>query len=79
MTVSGDFYEVLGVPRDADTKAIKNAFRQLARRYHPDTSTEPDAEQRFKQIAEAYGVLMPIRFCPGPVLACGVWSDWVSR
>ena len=57
MTVSRDYYEVLGVPRDADTKMIKNAFRQLARRYHPDTSTEPDAEQRFKEIAEAYGVL----------------------
>jgi len=57
MTVSGDYYEVLGVPRDADTKTIKNAFRQLARRYHPDTSTEPDAEQRFKEIAEAYGML----------------------
>ena len=57
MTVSGDYYKVLGVPRDADTKTIKNAFRQLARRYHPDTSTEPDAEQRFKEIAEAYGAL----------------------
>ena len=57
MTVSGDYYEVLGVARDADAKTIKNAFRQLARRYHPDTSTEPDAEQRFKEIAEAYGVL----------------------
>ena len=57
MTVSCDYYEVLGVPRDADAKTIKNAFRQLARRYHPDTSTEPDAEQRFKEIAEAYGVL----------------------
>jgi molecular chaperone DnaJ len=57
MTVSGDYYEVLGVPHDADAKAIKNAFRQLARRYHPDTSTEPDAERRFKEIAEAYGVL----------------------
>jgi molecular chaperone DnaJ len=57
MTVSGDYYEVLGVPRDADAKTIKNAFRQLARRYHPDTSTEPDAEERFKEIAEAYGVL----------------------
>ena len=57
MTVSRDYYEVLGVLRDADTKTIKNAFRQLARRYHPDTSTEPDAEQRFKEIAEAYGVL----------------------
>jgi len=57
MTVSRDYYEVLGVPRDADTKAIKDAFRQLARRYHPDISTEPDAEQRFKEIAEAYAVL----------------------
>jgi len=57
MTVARDYYEVLGVPRDADTKTIKNAFRQLARRYHPDTSTEPDAEQRFKELAEAYGVL----------------------
>jgi molecular chaperone DnaJ len=52
-----DYYEVLGVPRDADAKAIKNAFRRLARRYHPDTSNEPDAEERFKEIAEAYGVL----------------------
>ena len=48
MTVSRDYYEVLGVSRDADTKTIKNAFRQLARRYHPDISSEPDAEQRFK-------------------------------
>jgi molecular chaperone DnaJ len=57
MTVPGDYYEVLGVPRDAGTETIKNAFRQLARRYHPDVSTEPDAERRFKEIAEAYGVL----------------------
>jgi molecular chaperone DnaJ len=57
MTVSGDYYGILGVPRDADTKAIKSAFRQLAHRCHPDVSTEPDAEQRFREIAEAYGVL----------------------
>src|SRR5512146_1197176 len=57
MTGSGDYYEVLGVPRDAGTETIKTAFRRLARRYHPDISTEPDAEQRFKEIAEAYGVL----------------------
>jgi molecular chaperone DnaJ len=57
MTVSGDYYEVLGVSRDADAKTIKDAFRQLARRYHPDICTEPDAERRFKEIAEAYGVL----------------------
>jgi molecular chaperone DnaJ len=57
MTVPRDYYEVLGVPRDADTKTIKEAFRQLARRYHPDISAEPDAEQRFKEVAEAYGML----------------------
>lgn len=57
MTVRGDYYETLGVPRDADAETIKSAFRRLAHRYHPDISTEPDAEQRFKEIAEAYGVL----------------------
>jgi molecular chaperone DnaJ len=57
VTVQGDYYEVLGVPRDAGTETIKNAFRQLARRHHPDVSTEPGAERRFKEITEAYGVL----------------------
>ncbi|MGE5132231.1 MAG: DnaJ domain-containing protein, partial [Gemmatimonadota bacterium] len=57
MAARRDYYQVLGVPRDADARAIKDAFRRLARRYHPDTSTEPDAEDRFKEIAEAYGVL----------------------
>ena len=57
MAARRDYYEVLGVPPDADSTAIKNVFRQLARRYHPDISTEPDAEQRFREIAEAYGVL----------------------
>ena len=52
-----DFYQVLGVPRDADAKALKEAFRQLALRHHPDRSTEPEAEERFKEIAEAYAVL----------------------
>ena len=52
-----DYYEVLGVARDADPKAIKSAFRELALRYHPDRSREPDAEERFKEIAEAYAVL----------------------
>ena len=56
MTVTADYYEVLGVPRDADAETIKTAFRHLAHRYHPDVSAEPDAEQRFKEIAEAYGV-----------------------
>lgn len=52
-----DYYEVLGVPREADAKAIKDAFRALALKYHPDRNKEPGAEERFKEIAEAYAVL----------------------
>jgi molecular chaperone DnaJ len=48
---------VLGVARDADEKAIKDAFRTLAMKYHPDRNKEPGAEERFKEIAEAYAVL----------------------
>jgi molecular chaperone DnaJ len=56
-TEQRDYYEVLGVSRDADTKAIKDAFRQLALKYHPDRNKAPDAEERFKEIAEAYAIL----------------------
>ncbi len=52
-----DYYEILGVPRDASQEEIKSAFRRLARQYHPDVSDAPDAEERFKEINEAYGVL----------------------
>lgn len=52
-----DYYEILGVPRDADERTIKEAFRRLALKYHPDRSGEPDAESRFKEVAEAYAVL----------------------
>ena len=52
-----DYYEVLGVPRNADEKAIKDAFRGLALQYHPDRNKAPGAEARFKQVAEAYAVL----------------------
>ena len=52
-----DYYEVLGVERDADTKAIKSAFRKLALKYHPDRNKAPEAEEKFKEIAEAYAVL----------------------
>jgi molecular chaperone DnaJ len=48
---------VLGIARDADEKAIKDAFRALALKYHPDRNKEPGAEERFKEIAEAYAVL----------------------
>jgi molecular chaperone DnaJ len=52
-----DFYEVLGVGRNASDDEIKGAFRKLARQYHPDVNKEPDAEEKFKEINEAYGVL----------------------
>ncbi|HEY0665231.1 MAG TPA: molecular chaperone DnaJ [Gallionella sp.] len=52
-----DYYEVLGVARDADQKAIKDAFRNLALKYHPDRNKEAGAEERFKEIAEAYAIL----------------------
>jgi curved DNA-binding protein len=52
-----DYYEVLGVPRDASSEDIRRAYRTLARQYHPDVNKEPGAEDRFKEIAEAYEVL----------------------
>jgi molecular chaperone DnaJ len=55
--VKRDYYEVLGVAADADEKAIRRAFHGLARDWHPDVSELPDAERRFREIAEAYSVL----------------------
>lgn len=56
-TPQRDYYEVLDVARDADQKTIKEAFRKLAMQYHPDRNKTPEAEAKFKEIAEAYAVL----------------------
>jgi molecular chaperone DnaJ len=52
-----DYYEVLGVARNASNEELKSAFRTLARKFHPDVNKEPDAEEKFKEINEAFAVL----------------------
>lgn len=52
-----DYYKIMGVARDASADDVKRAYRRLARKYHPDVSKEKDAEERFKEIGEAYEVL----------------------
>jgi DnaJ-class molecular chaperone len=52
-----DYYDVLGVSKDASKGEIKKAYRKLAKKYHPDVSDEPGAEEKFKEVSEAYKVL----------------------
>jgi molecular chaperone DnaJ len=57
MAIKRDYYEILGVPRDASDEEIKRAFRRAAQRHHPDIDASDGAEQRFKELNEAYRVL----------------------
>ena len=57
MAADEDFYQILGVPRDASQEDIQRAYRKLARTYHPDVNHDPAAEDRFKEASEAYDVL----------------------
>ena len=53
-----DYYEVLGIDRNADEASIKKAYRKMAKKYHPDMNKDnPDAEEKFKEVTEAYNVL----------------------
>jgi curved DNA-binding protein len=52
-----DYYEILGVPRAASQDDIQLAYRKLARTYHPDINSDPAAEERFKEVSQAYDVL----------------------
>lgn len=55
--MAGDYYEILGISRDANQDDIKRAYRRLARKYHPDVNREPGAEERFKEVNRAHEVL----------------------
>lgn len=57
MDMDKDYYKIMGVSKDASEQDIKTAYRRLARKYHPDISKEPQAEERFKEMGEAYEVL----------------------
>ena len=58
MAAKRDYYDVLGISRNADAAAIKKAYRKLAKKYHPDTNQgNADAEKKFKEVTEAYDVL----------------------
>jgi molecular chaperone DnaJ len=80
-----DYYEILGIPRGAPDSEIKSAFRRLARQYHPDVSQDPNAEERFKEINEAYAVLSDTekraaydRFGHAGVQGAGGVPDWTT-
>ena len=78
-----DYYEILGIPRGASNEEVKAAFRKLARQYHPDVSKEPDAEEKFKEVNEAYAILSDSdkraaydRFGHAGVKGTGGVPDW---
>lgn len=63
MIVRADYYAALGVSKNASKKEIKSAYRQQARQFHPDVNKEPGAEDKFKEISEAYVPMFTMPLC----------------
>ena len=61
-TMGKDYYAILGVNKNATEDELKKAYRKMALKYHPDKNKEPDAEEKFKEIAEAYEVLSDCKY-----------------
>jgi curved DNA-binding protein len=82
MHIAKDYYAILGVSRGASGEEVKLAYRRLAQRYHPDVSKEPFAEERFKEVVEAYEALSVMLERGVPVgpdgQPYGGWPDWQS-
>ena len=77
MAEKRDYYEVLGVPKDADEATLKKAYRVLAKKYHPDTNPgDKEAEAKFKEASEAYAVLSELMYVPASeLLSRKLFSD----
>ena len=74
-----DYYEVLGIPRDADAKAVKQAYHRLAMKWHPDRNRSPEAEERFKEIAKAYAILSDPVYVPYACMGTEALADGVAE
>lgn len=85
MAMKRDYHGILGVTKDADEKEIRKAYRRLALRFHPDRNKGNDAEEKFKEISEAYAVLTGKEKAASPPVmtweeyVAGVWKDIATR